>query len=358
MSNRKLFMTVDLGALCANYRLLAGRSSAVCAAVVKADAYGLGVAAIAPALRAVGCEHFFVATAEEGCALRPLVAEAEIYVLNGYGSEELDCFREAALIPVLDTEEQMVAWFASQKERRAAPYAVQVDTGMSRLGLAGEEFLRWCFRWREEGLSGPCLVMSHLACAEQPGHPMNARQRARFASLLAGLPGVRASLANSSAIFLGEAFHFDLLRPGVALYGVNPLPGRVNPMSRVVTIQAPVIQVRTLRQRSPVGYGATATLPEGSILATVAAGYADGYPRSAANRAFAVLHGVSCPVVGMVSMDLITLDVTALRGRVAAGDMADLVGAGCPLEDLAQAADTIGYELLPRFGAQAERSYR
>ncbi len=341
-------LTVDLGAIVANYRMLAARAApAICAAVVKADAYGLGVAEVAPALARAGCEHFFVAHAAEGVALRRVLgAGAAIHVLHGPlpGTEPI--FTREALVPVLNSAAQAAGWQAGG----GGMATLQVDTGMARLGVPAQELA---------GLPALdlCSVMSHLACADDPAHPANAAQRAAFAALRARWPGVPASLAASSGIFLGPAYHFDMVRPGASLYGGAPQAG-ANPMRPVVRLQARVIQVRDIPQGAAVGYGESWRAGVPSRIATIACGYADGYRRSASNHGAAWLDGVRLPVVGRVSMDSITLDATALPpGRLSPGTLVELIGPHWTIDDVAATAGTIGYEVLTSLGQRFRRRY-
>ncbi|MGH6919939.1 MAG: alanine racemase, partial [Geminicoccaceae bacterium] len=280
----KAVLTIDLGAVTENFRRLsqAAPGSAV-AAVVKADAYGLGAGEVARTLRQAGCEKFFVAHGDEGLALRALLADAEIYVLHGLPGEEAAAI-EAGLIPVLNHPGELQRHAAQARRRaRRLPAALHVDSGMWRLGFA-EADLQTLDAAMLDALDLR-LVMSHLACAEEPANPINELQRARFERQRALLPRAPASLANSSAIFLGEAYHHQVCRAGVALYGVNPTPGRANPMAPVVTLAAPVLQVFEVDAHGTVGYGATYPVRPGARLATVPVGYADGYLRAAAGRA-------------------------------------------------------------------------
>jgi alanine racemase len=353
----KAVLTVDLGALAANFRRLrraAPRSEI--AAVVKADAYGLGAGEIAQALRQAGCGKFFVAHGDEGLALRALLADAEIYVLHGLPGEE-DATIAAGLIPVLNHPGELQRLVGQARaHRRRLPAALHVDSGMWRLGFS-EADLR-ALDAESLGALDLRLVMSHLACAEEPDHPLNAAQRERFERRRALLPPVPASLANSSAIFLGESFHYDVCRGGVALYGVNPTPGRANPMAPVVTLEAPVLQVFEVDAHGTVGYGATYPVRPGARLATVPVGYADGYLRAAGSRAAARIAGTPVPLAGRVSMDLLTLDVSALPpDAVRPGTMVELIGGPDGLDELAAAAGTIGYEVLTRLGTRFARRY-
>lgn len=349
-------LDIDLGAIAANWRALARRvAPAGCAAVVKADAYGLGLAPVARALAAAGCTTFFVARPEEGIELRAILKEARILVLDGLAGRPPTAFLESGLEPVLGSLAELRAWRAA---RAAAGFAEQavllLDTGLTRLGLEPAELAT--LEPAERAAVG--LVLSHLACAEEPGHPMNARQLERFKAALALLPNARASLAASSGIFLGQAFHFDLVRPGAALYGVDPTPGRGNPMRPVLRLTAPVLRVHEVGEPGAVGYGATFATRPGMRIAVLPVGYADGYPRAAGGRARALVAGCEVPVVGRVSMDLLTLDVTGVPAeRVGPGTPVELLGERFGVDALAEAAGTIGYEILTRLGRRFERRY-
>lgn len=334
-------LRIDLDAVAGNWRKL--NALAPSAGVVKADAYGLGMDRVAPALHRAGCAMFFVAELEEGAALRTLLPDVEIAVLSAPVDGFQAAYRDYRLLPVLNHAGDLAAWPGEDA-------VLHIDTGMTRLGLdpadaAALEGRR--FR----------LVMSHLACADEPDHRLNVAQHRLFAEL-AGRFDAPASLANSSGIFLGPGYRFDVARPGMALYGLNPTPGLPNPMRPVVRLEARVLQVREVDRALTVGYGATAEARPGQRLATVAAGYADGYLRAASPRAGALLHGRRVPLVGRVSMDSIVLDVTGLPpGSVNPGDWAVLIGEGMDADALAEAAGTIGYEVLTSLGARYSRSY-
>jgi alanine racemase len=350
-------LAIDLGAIRENYRLLKSKlADAECAAVVKADGYGLGAAEVASALRKDGCRAFFVAHAVEGLSLREaLGAEPDIYVLNGIhpGAED-DCVK-AGLIAVANSTAQLAAWqMASRRLRRELPVAVQVDTGMSRLGMPLAE-VENIGPSAFEGLDLR-LVMSHLACADEPGNPANDAQLNAFEVLRRMLPDAPASLANSSGIFLGSAFHYDLVRPGVALYGVNPLPGRSNPMRQAVRLDAKIIQTRDLEPGIGVGYGHSFRTTGPLQVATIALGYADGWPRRASSAAW--YHGKKLPFAGRVSMDSIILDVSALGpAQLKPGDLVELIGDRQTIDDLAALSGTIGYEILTGLGCRFHRRY-
>ncbi len=354
-------LRIDLDALCDNWRALKARvGRADCAAVVKADAYGLGAARVAPALAAAGCRHFFVAHLGEGIALRPLLpAGATVYVLHGAPpGAEADCAAHG-LVPVLNSAPQIEGWRAlALRLGRRLPAIVQVDTGMARLGLSGQELQ--ALAADAQGLQGiePVFVMSHLACAEDPAHPANAEQLARFVAARRLLPPAPASFANSSGIFLGADWHFDLARPGAALYGVAPVAGAPNPMRPVLRLQAKVMQTRSVAHGEPVGYGYSWRATGAARIATVSVGYADGWLRSQSNRGVAWWNGHALPLVGKVSMDTATFDISALPpGALAPGDRVDLLNAEHGVDEIAARAGTIGYEMLTSLGRRYARSY-
>ncbi len=354
-------LTIDLAAIRANYILLRSRlRGAACAAVVKADAYGLGAARVAPELAEAGCRHFFVAHLDEAIALRPhLPKGAEVFVLNGLlpGAEAEALAQNVT--PVLNSLAQIDAWAAlARAQERALPAVLQVDTGMSRLGLSPAEIgllTEDPHRLDRVALS---YVMSHLACAEQPDHPLNAEQLARFRLLRRKLPAVPASLANSSGIFLGLDYHFDLVRPGAAVYGIAPVAGRPNPMRQVVRLHGRLIQVRQIEAGSTVGYGATWRANGPRRIATVSVGYADGFPRSLGDGGSAFIGANEVPLVGIVSMDTATFDVSNVPpDMLQPGGLIELIGDRNPLDAVARRAGTIGYEILTRLGHRYHRRY-
>lgn len=356
-------LEIDLGAVRQNYRRLkaALKTGAQCGAVVKADGYGLGAAPIAVTLHSEGCDTFFVAHFAEGIALRScLPASATIVILNGLppGAEQ-DCAR-AGLWPVLNSPEQVEAWSGcGRRLGRTLDAVVQVDTGMNRLGLAPSEVTRFADSdLRHNGIEVR-LLMSHLACADDPGSPANEAQRRTFERLIAWFPGVRRSLANSSGIFLGSDFHHDLVRPGAALYGVNPSPGSPNPILPVVRLKARVIQVRDVEAGGCVGYGWDFRAREPMRLATLAIGYADGLSRLFGNGGAAYFESHRLAVVGRVSMDSIVVDVSAMPdGYIKPGAMVDIIGDDQSVDDLAASMNTIGYEVLTSLGHRFKRVYR
>ena len=352
-------LTVDLGAIVANWRDLAARAGgAECAGVVKADAYGLGADRVAPALAAGGCRTFFVAHPDEGIRLRAVLgAGPRIAVLHGPMPGTEGAFLAHDLLPVLSAAWQVRGW--AEFARRSAghpPAIVQVDSGMTRFGLSEDDLAAL---GDDLAAFDIALVMSHLACADEPDHPANAEQRARFAAARARFPGVRASLAASSGIFLGPDFHADLVRPGAALYGVAPRADIPNPMRPVVRLAARIVQLRDVPEGTPVGYGWTERTTRPSRLATLALGYADGFLRGLSGRAAAFHEGTRLPLVGRVSMDSIVVDVTALGDAAPApGGTLDLLGPSQGVDALASAAGTIGYEILTSLGGRYHRIYK
>lgn len=344
---------IDLAALAGNYAALAAHARpGACGAVVKADAYGLGIAPVARRLEAAGCRHFFVATPAEGIRLRGILARPEIFVLDGLAGVSREAFVAASLIPVLNTRAELATWAG------AGPAAVHIDTGMSRLGLAAADVEAL----RADGAVAAAVnvryVLTHLACADEPDHALNQEQMRRFAALRALWPAAKTSIGNSAGLLGGDAFRSDLARPGIALYGANPFVDLPSPVDPVVRLRARVLQIRAVAAGQSIGYGASFTAPEAMRIAVVAIGYADGYLRSLGNRGIAVLAGQRVPVVGRVSMDLICLDISSLPvDAVAAGDFATLIGDGVGLEEVAALAGTINYELLTALGARLERVY-
>jgi alanine racemase len=348
-------LDIDLGAVAANWRLLAEWAApAACAAVVKANGYGLGAEPVARALAAAGVRLFFVATLDEGIALRrELGAGHEIAVLNGPFPGTAAEFVAHGLTPVLNHPGQIAIWHEQGRGRRAI---LHVDTGMARLGLTAREFAAFVedrppIPWR--------AVISHLACADQPEHPLNRRQQDRFAAVAARFPGVPASLAASSGIFLGATHHFDLVRPGAALYGVNPVPGRPNPLRPVVRLTAKIIQTREIDSGESVGYGGAHVMEAPGRIATVAVGYADGWLRALSRRGCGFIGDRHVPLLGRVSMDLCAFDVSAIPPALARSGMTiELLGPCYSVDDVAADAGTIGYEILTALGSRYHRVYR
>jgi alanine racemase len=357
-------LTIDLDAIAANFQILRARlGSAACAAVVKADGYGLGAAPIATRLAHEGCRDFFVAQLEEAISLRTALSDggldAAIYVLNGLVPGAEAEYIAHRIFPVLNQPTEIDAWAqAGRAGDKAVTAILHVDTGMARLGLTPENTA--ALARTPDRLNGIDLryVMSHLACTSEPDNPMNQLQRDRFSKILAGFPGVPGSLANSSGIFLGTDFHFAMARPGAALYGVQPLDGESKLMEQVINLQGKILQCRFVDTGQTVGYGATHIVTRRSRIATVGLGYADGFLRSLGNRASGYVDGIRVPMAGRVSMDLITFDVTDIPEDLCRpGDTVELIGSYHGVDDLAAEAGTIGYEILTSLGARYHRRY-
>lgn len=348
-------LVVDLDALARNWRRMRDAAApSECAAVVKANAYGLGLAPVARRLAREGCRRFFVAGAAEGRALRGVLADAAIYVLDGIAVGAERTLLGAGLTPVVNSLDQLERWVRAG----GRSVVLHVDTGMSRLGLTAAEIAAIA---RRPQLLEPLrveYVMTHLACADDPDHPLNAEQLQRFDALRGRLPPAPTSIANSAGVFLGAAHHGDLVRPGIGLYGGNPFSVRESPVEPVVTLRARVVQLREVAEATTVGYGATHDAQPPCRLAVCAVGYADGYPRAVGNRGAASVNGTRVPVVGRVSMDLACLDVTAVPdGEISPGDYVELIGPDVALDEVAEAAGTVNYEILVNLGARLERRY-
>jgi len=357
-------LTVDLAAIAANWRGLrdAGRAAGhpvECAAVLKADAYGTGATIVGPRLARDGCRHFFVAHIDEGIALRAVLPDLPIYVLNGLLAGTEPDFVEHGLTPVLNHLGQLNAWrAAAQRFNRALDAVIHIDTGMHRLGFGPEESqVLVNERGRLRGLR-LALLMSHLVISEEPGNPINGEQLSRFGTFVRAMPGAPASLANSSGIFLGPDYHFDLLRPGAALYGINPRPGEPNPMLTTVRLDARILQARVIDALQTVGYGAAWRSARPSRVATIALGYADGYFRNLINRAHVHLAGHRVPVIGRISMDLVTIDVTDVpEADCQPGALVEVLGDHMTADDLADHARTNAYEIMTALGRRYARFY-
>ncbi len=358
-------LEIDLDALRANWaKLNEVAGAAECAGVVKADAYGLGLEEIVGALLAEGCRTFFVATLDEGRRVRGVAPGARIYVLDGLLPDAHEHYTGFNLRPVLSSPEEISDWAGfCRKAGRRFPAAVHVDTGMHRLGVPPQTFKRLVAEPGPLNDFELVLIMSHLACADDQKHPLNEAQRAAFESMRGLLPEVAASLANSGGTFLGPTYHYDLVRPGIALYGGRAFEGGTNPMHTVVRLFARILQVQSADAGETVGYGACHTVERPSRIATIACGYADGFLRALGGDAsrpgpvgFIGDHEVR--IVGRVSMDLITLDVTDVPDElVHRGAWIEVMGDRVTVDDLTDRAGTIGYELLSRLSRRVHREY-
>ncbi len=339
-------LTIDLDAVRANWSALDAMSDASVetAAVIKADAYGLGAMQVGKVLFDAGVKGFFVALAEEGRALRRVLGDAPtIYVFSGHMDGDTDVLLDARLTPFLNSPEHVTRHFAKTPGH---PFGIQLDTGMNRLGMEPAD---WDALKSDLLDAGPTLVVSHLACADEPDHPMNTQQLRSFQDMTDGIP-VRRSLAATGGALLGPAYHFDLVRPGIGLYGGLPFVDAAH----TLRVDVPVIQTRTVRPFETVGYGNSWTAKVETTVATVAAGYADGLIRAMGPNAVLFAGETPCPVIGRVSMDLITVDVSGLDD---VPETLEIIGPHRQVDDVAEAAGTIGYEILTSLGARYDRRY-
>ncbi|MGN6287430.1 MAG: alanine racemase [Afipia sp.] len=358
-------LTIDLDAIAENWSRLESRAvPAECAAVVKADAYGCGLPQVTRKLAAAGCKTFFVATLDEARQARDVAPSAAIYVLDGFFANCGDVFAKLDVRPVIGDLSELAEWDAYRRTSGwKGSAALHIDTGMNRLGISVNDAQGLVPRI-QKGDHGFALVMSHLVSAEDMHASSNARQVAAFREVASLFPGVPASLANSSGIFLGSQFHFDLVRPGAALYGVNPTPEADTPVRPVVNLKVRVAQVRKVEKGETVGYGGIWTARRPTRLAVVTAGYADGYFRAASGidgtrSAEAIVAGQRCPIAGRISMDLAAIDITDLPpGAVRRGHFVTLIGEGVGVDELAHHFGTIGYEVLTSLGRRFIRAYR
>jgi len=359
-------LTIDLDALVANWRKLEKTAvPAECAGVIKADAYGCGIGPVAAALSAAGCKTFFVATLSEARAARAaLPAEAVLYVLNGFLQNTGEDYAAYNCRPVIGDLNELAEWDVfCRRTGWSGGAAIHIDTGMNRLGFT-PAMAQGIIPRINAGDHGITLVMSHLAAAEHLNNPINARQLAAFRAVASEFAGVPAALANSSGIFLGAPYQFDLVRPGAALYGINPPPEADNPMQPVVALKARIVQVRDVARGDTVGYGGTWTARRPTRIAIISAGYADGYFRAASSNdgtrgAEIIIGGKRCPIAGRVSMDLIAADITELPPKsVRRGHWATLLGESITVDELAHHFGTIGYEVLTSLGRRYARVYK
>ena len=358
-------LTVDLDAVIANWRKLEKTAvPAECAGVIKADAYGCGAGPVARALAGAGCKTFFVATLDEARVARAALPSATIYVLSGFFQNCGEAFAKVDARPVIGDLNELAEWDVfCRRTGWTGGAAIHIDTGMNRLGLTVGE-AQGIIPRINAGDHGITLVMSHLACAESLHHPLNAKQLAAFREIAHLFSGVPASLSNSSGVYLGAPFQFDMVRPGAALYGVNPTPEADNPMQPVVDLKARIVQTRNVERGESVGYGGTWTARRPTRLAIVSAGYADGYFRAGSSNdgtrgAEVVVAGKRCPIAGRVSMDLIAVDVTDLEKNAARrGHLVTLIGEGITVDELAHHFGTIGYEVLTSLGPRYARVYK
>ncbi|HVG51139.1 MAG TPA: alanine racemase [Xanthobacteraceae bacterium] len=359
-------LTIDCRAIVENWRALSSHAApAECGAVVKADAYGCGIEPVAKALSRAGCRTFFVAHIFEAKKLRAVLPDAVIFVTNGIPPGAAPEFATANAQPVIGNVAELAEWDAFRSVNRwPGGAALHFDTGLNRLGLPIEEAPALAARIKLPG-HGISLVMSHFACSDEPGHAMNDLQIFALREIRGMFRGVSASLANSSGIYLGAQAHFDLVRPGIALFGGNPTPGAVNRMKPVVELKARIVQVRDIDRGASVGYNATWTAKRATKIAIVSVGYADGYPRPAGasdavtSAAEGLFGGKRCTVVGRVSMDLLAVDVTDAAGlHPRRGEYITLIGGPIEIDQFALWSRTISYDVLARFGQRYHRVWK
>ncbi len=362
-------LTIDLDAIVANWKKLAGKSShGNCAAVVKADAYGLGAERVAGALYKAGCRDFFTATISEGIYVRKFAPDARVYIFNGFNAAAANDYRKHRLTPVINSPGGVERWL--EKPRKNMRCALHIDTGMNRLGHTADEFTALVGDEKKAAALNPELLISHFACADEPSHPLNAKQIKAFGEAAKHFPNARKSLANSAGIFLGRQTHFDLLRPGISLYGGDAVNNVTNPMKPVVRLEGRIIQLKYAKKGETVGYGAAETLKRDTTIAVVGIGYADGLHRQASGAGTLFRNKTMSPggmgmigkhkvrILGRVSMDLTAFDVTDIPQRtLAKTQWIDLINKDLRVDELGFAAGTIGYEMLTSLGRRYERVY-
>lgn len=354
-------LEVDLGAVTRNWNLLRKtHTTQACAAVVKANAYGLGMEVVAAALADAGCSHFFVATLDEAIELRETLTSQFIYVFAGVQSNEENSFLDYNVIPVLNSMPQFERWEAIAKNTEAASAVLHIDTGMNRLGLTIDEAEKLAVDQERLIDAQIRFIMSHLSCASNTTDELNDKQLECFNRIRRCFPTLPASLSNSAGVFLGENYHHDLARPGCAIYGINPFEDRPNPVEPTIKLSAPILQIRTIEgDDESVGYGGKAKVKKGTRIATIGIGYADGLPRLLADKNLhGYIDGQAAPIVGRLSMDLITLDVSHLPDDILLeGKLVEIINEKQDVNKIAEAANTIGYEILTNLAARVKREY-
>ncbi len=343
---------MNLAAVARNYTLLHNKmGGGDMGAVVKANSYGLGALHIAPELHKTGCRNFFVATLDEAISLRTAVGTDNIYVFHGLRPNQTKEFLAHKLTPILNTMGQVAMW------NNAGPYALHIDTGMTRLGLSLEDAEAFALQG-QAAWGNLVLIVSHLACASDPENAQNGEQLEQFRRIRPLFAHVPASFSNSSGICLGPDYHFDLGRPGRALYGITRGTKMLSEIENVVNLSAPVLQYTTITRPVSVGYNATAHVGPGTVLATLEIGYADGFLRTLGNKIYGFAEGIRVPIIGLVSMDMVVVDVTTVPEALRTPDMrVSFIGKDQPIDKVAEAVNTIGYEIFTRLGSRVKRVY-
>lgn len=355
-------LTIDLGALRDNYALIQNRVGPNCqvSAVVKANAFGLGAKKVTEALIEAGCSHFFVASLNEALDLRESFKDITIYVLSGFYQSRSELYIEHNFIPIIGSFIEMETYTAlGKKHGRKLPAFLHFNTRMNRLGLGSvEQEELWNNLDRLNGIDVKG-VMSHLACADEPDHEMNVLQLELFQKISKHFPNAIKALANSSGVFCGTNFHFDMVRTGFALFGGNPNTQQASPTKPVVSLKVPIVRTRIVYEGAVVGYSASYQFEKESQIATVSAGYADGIHRSLSNSGVFYWNSIRCPIRGRVSMDLTTVDLSEIPKdqRPKPGDYLEVLGENQTIDALAADAGTIGYEILTSLGNRYERVY-
>lgn len=356
-------LNIDLGAVRENYRLIKRKVHEECivSAVVKADAYGLGAKQISKVTYDEGCRHYFVSTPREGITLRKyLSADASIYILNGYYGRYSSLYLEHNLTPVIGSFQEIDSYIAFGKAAaKKLPTALNFNTGMNRLGFGDQGTAKLLAQMHLLKNIDVQIIMSHFASADDPDSTLTALQYKRFMEIAKYFPSAKKSLANSFGTFADDKYHLDMIRPGMAFYGLNPTPRQNNPMHSAVTLKVPIIRTRYVDKGEIVGYNETYQFTKNTTIATVSAGYADGIFRTLSNQGSMYWKGISCPIRGRVSMDLITVDLChiPLKERPKAGDFLEIIGSHQSVDTLAAAANTIGYEILTSLGERYRRKY-
>ncbi len=354
------FLDIKLQNLANNYKIFQEfvEKGTNVAGIVKANAYGLGLKPIVQTLETLNCPIFFVATPEEAVALRSINTQTPIAVLNGLFLGAEQDYIHHNLTPILNTPEEINRWNkTAQNNGRKLPAIIHFDTGMNRLGLGHEETSTFCeARHHYNGLDIQ-MVMSHFSCADNQDNPMNHDQFLAFDKIANFFPNIRKSLANSSGIFRDKAYHYDMVRPGNALYGGNPTPEKANPMHPVIELTTRILQIRHVKKNQSIGYNSTHAFDKDTSTATLAVGYADGFHRAGSNQTMVYYNGKACPVLGRVSMDLITIGIGHLDKQPQIGEAIEIIGPHQSIDDLASTWNTIGYEVLTSLGSRYHRRY-
>lgn len=350
-------LVIDLDAITKNYRFLSKllKKKTICSAIIKANAYGLGIPSIVKRLHQEGCQHFFVAQMNEGIEAKIYAPNAFVYVLNGIRKEDTALYQQHQLIPVLNSIDQILIWnqFA-EKQNIFLPAILHFDTGINRTGLSPKEIYNLALNHLSH--IEVHFLMSHLACAYQPDHPMNRQQLSLFQELCHNFPSLRRCFANSGGIFLGHDFHFDMVRPGLALYGLGL--GENSFLKPCVHLFGQIIQIETINIGDSVGYDATYVASKETRVATIGLGYADGYPRNLSHKGYVYLNGYTAPIIGRISMDLITVDVTEIPLHLCyIGGWVEFFGNNISLDRIAHEAQTISWEMLTKLGHRSDRFY-